>query len=85
MRAALFSMLGWKESDTAPLGTEVILAVTDGGGEPYLLHSPCKRAAGGWIQLQKRNPTARHAREMETLCQAPRPCERSFRREGVHR
>jgi hypothetical protein len=49
MRAALLLMPGWNEPDTAPLGEEVILAVTDGRGEPYLLQSPCKRSADGWI------------------------------------
>ena len=37
------------EPETAPLGEEVILAVTDGQGDPYLLQSPCKRTADGWI------------------------------------
>jgi hypothetical protein len=49
MRAAFFLMPGWNEPDTAPLDEEVILAVTDGQGEPYLLQSPCKRTADGWI------------------------------------
>ena len=43
-------MPGWNEPETAPLGEKVILAVTDGQGEPpYLLQSPCKRTADGWI------------------------------------
>ena len=49
MRAAFFLMPGWNEPETAPLGEEVILAVTDGRGEPYLLQSPCKRTPDGWI------------------------------------
>jgi hypothetical protein len=49
MRATFFSMPGWNEPDTAPLGEELILAVTDGQGEPYLLQSPCQRTADGWI------------------------------------
>jgi hypothetical protein len=49
MRAAFFLMSGWNEPETAPLGEEVILAVTDGQGELYLLQSPCKRTADGWI------------------------------------
>jgi len=49
MRAAFFLMPGWNEPETAPLGEEVSLAVTDGQGEPYLLQSPCKRAPDGWI------------------------------------
>jgi hypothetical protein len=49
MRAVLFLMPGWNEPETAPLGEEIILAVTDGQGEPYLLQSPCKRTADSWI------------------------------------
>ena len=49
MRAAFSLMPGWNETETAPLGEEVILAVTDGQGEPYLLQSPCQRTADGWI------------------------------------
>ena len=49
MRSTFFSMPGWNEPDAAPLGEEIILAVTDGQGEPYLLQSPCKRTADGWV------------------------------------
>ena len=61
MRAAVFLMPGWNEPDSAPLGEESLLAVTDGQGG----------AADSWISSKTRNTTAGHAREMETLCQAP--------------
>jgi hypothetical protein len=49
MRATFLSMPGWDEPNAAPLGEEVILAVTDGQGEPYLLQGPCRRTVDGWI------------------------------------
>jgi hypothetical protein len=52
MRAAFYLMPGWNEPNTAPLGEEVILAVTDGQGDPSLLQSPCKRTADGWISAK---------------------------------
>jgi hypothetical protein len=69
MRAAFFLMPGWNEPETAPLGEEVILAVTDGQGEPATKSLPTYRRR--LDQLQKWNAAAGHACEMETLCQAP--------------
>jgi hypothetical protein len=44
---------GWRLIDTAPLDTDVILLVTDGGGEPYRNPHPCKRIATGWVSSRK--------------------------------
>jgi hypothetical protein len=48
---------GWKPIDTAPIGQDVVLVVTD-GGEPYELHSPFKLTAAGWVSSGKGTPLA---------------------------
>ena len=47
---------GWKPIDTAPIDRDVILIVTDGLGEPYVLNVPCRLTAAGWVSSLKRTP-----------------------------
>jgi hypothetical protein len=46
---------GWKPIDTAPIDQDVALVVTD-GGEPYVLPSPFKLTAAGWVSSSKGTP-----------------------------
>jgi hypothetical protein len=48
---------GWKPIDTAPVGQDVSLMVTD-GGKPYLLNGPFKLTAAGWVSSGKGTPLA---------------------------
>ena len=46
---------GWQPIDTAPIDTDVMLIVTD-GGEPYAVLRPFKLTAAGWISFGKGTP-----------------------------
>jgi hypothetical protein len=49
---------GWNPIETAPLGKDVTLEVTDGRGAPYRLPNPCRRTASGWVSSSKGTPLA---------------------------
>jgi hypothetical protein len=44
--------------DTAPLGDDVLLQVTDGRGEPYNLPNLCRLTESGWVSSTKGAPLA---------------------------
>jgi hypothetical protein len=48
---------GWQPIDTAPIDTDVMLIVTD-GGEPYAVPKPFKLTAAGWVSSGKGTPLA---------------------------
>jgi hypothetical protein len=48
---------GWKPIETAPVDQDVALVVTDGGA-PYMLQSPFKLTAAGWVSSSKGTPLA---------------------------
>jgi hypothetical protein len=39
----------WRPLDTAPVGEDVTLLVTEGRGRRYRLPYPCRRTLAGWI------------------------------------
>jgi hypothetical protein len=43
---------GWQPISTAPIDTDVMLIVTD-GGEPYAVLKPFKLTASGWVSSGK--------------------------------
>jgi hypothetical protein len=47
----------WQPIDTAPIDTDVMLIVTD-GGEPYAVRKPFKQTAAGWVSSAKGTPLA---------------------------
>jgi hypothetical protein len=49
---------GWMPIETAPFDEDIGLQVTDGRGEPYAIHWPCRRIATGWINSRRRTPLA---------------------------
>jgi hypothetical protein len=49
---------GWQPIDTAPIGKDVMLMVTDGQGEPYAVLKPFKLTAAGWVSSGKGTPLA---------------------------
>jgi hypothetical protein len=49
---------GWQPIDTARVGKDVMLMVTDGQGEPYAVLKPFKLAAAGWVSSGKGTPLA---------------------------
>ena len=49
---------GWQPIDTAPVGKDVMLMVTDGQGEPYAVLKPFKLTAAGWVSSGKGTPLA---------------------------
>jgi hypothetical protein len=48
----------WYPIESAPLGEDIALEVTDGRGKPYALRWPCRRTATGWINSTKGTPLA---------------------------
>jgi hypothetical protein len=64
---------GWKPIDTAPLDQDVALIVTD-GGEPYVIHSPFKLTATGWVSSGKGTPLA--VKPLQWKPYVPRPKRR---------
>jgi hypothetical protein len=55
---ALHENYGWSPIESAPLGEDVTLQVTDGRGGPYRLPNPCRLTASGWISSSKGTPLA---------------------------
>ena len=49
---------GWQPIETAPIGKDVMLFVTDGQGEPYAVYKPFKLTAAGWVSSGKGTPLA---------------------------
>jgi hypothetical protein len=64
---------GWKPIDTAPFNQDVALIVTD-GGKPYLLNSPFKLTAAGWVSSIKGTPLA--VKPLQWKPYVPRPKKR---------
>ena len=63
----MFSIqFGWRPIDTAPIDTDVMLIVTD-GGEPYAVLKPFKLTAAGWVSSGKGTPLAAHAAAVEAI------------------
>jgi hypothetical protein len=49
LRPTYSETAGWSWADTAPLDTEVILAVADARKDPYVLPQPCRLTVTGWV------------------------------------
>jgi hypothetical protein len=49
LRPTYSESAGWSWADTAPLNTEVILAVADGRRDPTVLPQPCRLTVTGWL------------------------------------
>jgi hypothetical protein len=48
----------WSPIENAPPDEDVILQVTDGRGEPYMLLNPSRFTTAGWVSSGKGTPLA---------------------------